>query len=81
MPSSSNGLLILPLVLWDKRPPDCHISSLIVSESEKYILTGTSSGHIITWDFNINEVIIKSFLNTQNKGILLNLILRLYLLV
>jgi hypothetical protein len=30
---------------------------LIVSESEKYILTGTSSGHIITWDFNINEVI------------------------
>jgi len=67
MPSSSNGLLILPLVLWDKRPPDCHISSLIVSESEKYILTGTSSGHIITWDFNVNEVMIIALFRTFNK--------------
>ena len=53
---SSNGSLILPLVLWDNVAPDCQISSLIVSESEKYVFCGTTSGHIIMWDFNVDEV-------------------------
>ena len=54
--SSSNGYLILPLVLWDNVAPDCQISSLIVSESEKYVFSGTTSGHIIMWEFNVDEV-------------------------
>lgn len=55
MPSSSSGSLILPIVLWDNIPPECHISSLMVSESEKYIFTGTTSGHLIMWDFNLDD--------------------------
>ena len=56
MPSSSNGSLILPLVLWDNRAPECHISSMIINETEKFIFTGTTSGHIIMWEFSVDEV-------------------------
>lgn len=59
MSSSSNGSLILPLVLWDNIPPDCQISSIILNENEKYLFTGTTSGHIIMWDFNVDEIVPK----------------------
>jgi hypothetical protein len=55
MPSSS-GSLILPLVLWDNKPPNCQISTMMLNETESIILTGTTSGHIIIWEFNIDEV-------------------------
>ncbi len=57
MPHSSSNNLILPLVLWNNTPPQFDVSSLIVNETEKYILTGTTSGHIVIWDFNLDEVI------------------------
>ena len=56
MPSSSSGSLILPLVLWDNKPPNCQISTMLINETEKYIFTGTTSGHIIMWEFNVDEV-------------------------
>ncbi|CAF0723235.1 unnamed protein product [Brachionus calyciflorus] len=56
MPSTSSGSLILPIVLWDNNPPECQISSMLINETEKYIFTGTTSGHIIIWDFNIDEI-------------------------
>ena len=56
MASSSSGSLILPVLIWDNTPPDCQISSLMVSETEKFIFTGTSTGHIIMWDFSLDEV-------------------------
>lgn len=52
----SSGTLILPIVLWDDQAPKCQITSLLVSESEKYMFTGTTSGHIIMWEFNVDEV-------------------------
>ena len=67
MPASSNGSLILPLVVWNsKTPPECDISSLIVSETEKYIYTGTTSGHIIMWEFHVDDVrVVFSFSHQQ----------------
>ena len=56
MPSSSNGTLILPLVLWDDKAPECHISSMILNENEQILFTGTTSGHIIMWEFKIDQV-------------------------
>lgn len=53
---SSNSSLILPLVLWDHVAPECHISSMAIDENEKLIFTGTTSGHIIMWEFDIDEV-------------------------
>ncbi len=50
------GSLILPFVLWDNRPPNCQISTMMISETEKSIYTGTTSGHIIIWEFSVNEV-------------------------
>ena len=64
---SSNGSLILPLVLWDNVAPDCQISSMIVSESEKYVFCGTTSGHIIMWDFNVDEVSTRVLLNYKKN--------------
>lgn len=62
MPSSSSGSLIFPVLIWDKNPPECHISSILINENENYILTGTTSGHIIIWDFKIDEVKIFYFI-------------------
>jgi hypothetical protein len=56
MPSSSSGSLILPVLIWDHVPPDCQVSSLMVSETERYIFTGITSGHIIMWEFSLDEV-------------------------
>ena len=61
MPSSSIGSLILPLVLWDDKAPECHISSMILNENEQLLFTGTTSGHIIMWEFNTDQVNIKYF--------------------
>jgi WD40 repeat protein len=56
MPSTSSGSLLLPVLIWDNTPPDFQIASLMVSETEKYIFTGTTSGHIIMWDFNVDKI-------------------------
>lgn len=56
MSTSSSGSLILPLVLWDSKPPNCQISTMMINESETYIYTGTTSGHIIIWEFSVNEI-------------------------
>jgi hypothetical protein len=57
--------LILPLVLWDNKPPNCQISSMMINDSEKYIFTGTTSGHIIIWEFKTNEVTLKKLLRIK----------------
>lgn len=70
MPTTTSGSLIFPVLIWDKNPPECHISSILISENENYILTGTTSGHIIIWDLTINEarfLIDKSFVFIFNK--------------
>ncbi len=51
MPSSGNGSLILPLALWHNEAPDCQITTITLSETGSYIFTGTTSGHIIQWEF------------------------------
>lgn len=48
MPSNT---LVLPLILWDNIAPNCNISSIITSEHDDYIITGTTNGHIIIWDY------------------------------
>jgi len=53
MPSSSNGTLILPLVLWDDKAHECHISSMILNENEQILFTCTTSGHIIMWELRL----------------------------
>ena len=63
--------LVLPLVLWDNIAPNCNISSMLINESETNIVTGTTSGHIIIWEFQIDDVasfFSKIFLN--NKALL-----------
>ena len=53
----SSGTLILPIVLWDDQAPKCQITSLLVSDSEKYLFSGTTSGHIIMWEFSTDEIV------------------------
>jgi hypothetical protein len=48
--------LVLPLVLWDNIAPNCNISSILINESETHIITGTTSGHIIIWEFQVDDV-------------------------
>jgi hypothetical protein len=48
--------LVLPLVLWDNIAPNCNISSILMNESETHIITGTTSGHIIIWEFQVDDV-------------------------
>ena len=54
MPATNS--LVLPLVLWDNIAPNCNISSIIIDETETHIITGTTSGHIIICEFQLNEV-------------------------
>jgi hypothetical protein len=75
MPSSCNGSLMLPLVLWNNKPPQLEITTLIVSESENYIFTGTVSGHIVQWEFNnTNNVIIEHHFYLKNCSIFFSII-------
>jgi hypothetical protein len=54
---SSNGSLILPLVLWnDMSPVECQITSMLLNETEKLMFTGTNAGHIIMWEFSVDDV-------------------------
>lgn len=69
MYSSSSGTLILPIVLWDNQAPRCQITSLLVNENEKYLFSGTTSGHIIMWEFNIDEVLNSSKKSRNYKNI------------
>lgn len=56
MPATNS--LVLPLVLWDNIAPNCNLSSILINESETHIITGTTSGHIIIWEFDLDDVIL-----------------------
>jgi hypothetical protein len=54
MPATNS--LVLPLVLWDNIAPNCNLSSILINENETHIITGTTSGHIIIWEFQVDDV-------------------------
>ncbi|KAK6032065.1 WD domain, G-beta repeat protein [Ostertagia ostertagi] len=47
-PATTNGLVV-PVVIWGQKPPDNRITVVRYLSDRTTIVTGASSGHVITW--------------------------------
>ena len=54
--------LIVPIVLWGKKPPTHRISSIVITSDLRTVVTGCRDGQLLVWDYKDSSIIPKSLL-------------------
>lgn len=77
MSTSSN--LVVPVVLWGRRPPTHCIAAILMTPDQKNIITGCNDGQIGIWDVaeNSQVYIVQPFLQPVPDNSIENMIKRL----
>lgn len=77
MSTSSN--LVVPVVLWGRRPPTHCIAAILMTPDQKNIITGCNDGQIGIWDVaeNSQVCIVQPFLQPVPDNLVENMIKRL----
>lgn len=76
MSTSSN--LVVPVVLWGRRPPTHCIAAILMTPDQKNIITGCNDGQIGIWDVaeNSQVCIVQPFLQPVPDNLVENMIKR-----